>query len=459
MSTDLRIIIERVKAGSHDAADIQEIEAAIASGQIVLANAPGAVSIGGNVADSHIVTGHSNTTGDYSIVICGADSQAIQAALSECSRAEPSKIGLQSGKYISNIEQAQGEIHIYQNDPETIKQIVREELRLPQREYSDSVSLGLKALAELMQYAEARSTVTTFGVVFQASCEQIIIIANYKELHDLLHTLEFQCYSGIIQESKRFPSDETALEILIDHELTLQRIMSEVQEVARRETLTTSEVLWLQDLERAQDEFHHAIENLDTRKLRRTIWLLNRILAIQPSRINTNLNSAARTLRLPALVNAMRFIWEKLVESNLNQEKLNQFRLGVDVLANLDQRLTALVIGHNYWQAIDLELRRIEANLERDFFELEMSWTDLKERTEILFDSVEDSWTTSLKQDSERLDAALNTQNPAKIKRCFRMYRRRVSDRFYQVDVTLKRLCEELREVGEPLASVLRMIE
>lgn len=81
MSTDLWAIIERLKAGSCDAADIQAIAAAIASGQIILANAPGAVSIGGNVADSHIVTGHGNVTGDRNIVIYGADAQTIKDVL------------------------------------------------------------------------------------------------------------------------------------------------------------------------------------------------------------------------------------------------------------------------------------------------------------------------------------------------------------------------------------------
>ncbi len=61
----------------------------------------------------------------------------------------------QSGKFGVNIGQGQG-VHIgdvyQQADPETIKRIVREELRLPQREYGDPVGLGLNALAELMQY-------------------------------------------------------------------------------------------------------------------------------------------------------------------------------------------------------------------------------------------------------------------------------------------------------------------
>jgi Effector-associated domain 10 len=371
----------------------------------------------------------------------------------------------QSGEYAVNIGQGQG-IHIgpvynQQIELETIKQIVREELRLPQKDYGNSVGRGLEALAELMRHAEVRAAVITFWVDFQAACERIEIIANYKELHDLLHTLEFQCYSGILQESKRFSNseDETALEILMDHELTLQRTLRDVKDVAARETIATNELLWVKQLEQAQAELHAAIEELDTRHLQRAIWLLNRILAIQPSRINTNLNAAAKTLRLPALVNAMNAILDKLIGANLNQEKIQQFQTGVAVLAELNQRFIALVHGHDYGQEFDLELRRIDANLDKDLIELEMSWPDLKERAEVLFDAGADQWTLDFQRDTQNLDTALKAQNPAKIKRYFRLYRRRASERFFQVDVTLKRLCEELREVGEPLASVLRMIE
>jgi hypothetical protein len=87
-----------------------------------------------------------------------------------------------------------------------------------------------------------------------------------------------------------------------------------------------------------------------------------------------------------------------------------------------------------------------------------MSWPDLRERLSILFDGQTDPWIQAFQQDSQELEGALQGQNPVKIRRYFRQFRRRAGDRFYQVDVTLKRLCEELREVGGPLTSVLRMM-
>lgn len=154
----------------------------------------------------------------------------------------------------------------------------------------------------------------------------------------------------------------------------------------------------------------------------------------------------------------MTCVRDNLTHCELDPEKTSQFKDGVEALANLERSLTVLVRTHNDWQELDLELRRIEANLEQDIFELEMSWLDLKAMAESLCNSSIDEWALSFKKDSENLDSAIAAQNPAKVKRYFRSYRRRAGDRFYRVDVELKRLCGNLRIVGEPLASVLRMI-
>ncbi|MDF5728900.1 MAG: hypothetical protein PUP92_12960 [Rhizonema sp. PD38] len=320
------------------------------------------------------------------------------------------------------------------------------------------VKSGLDALKEFMAEPELRDTVVAFRNDFETVCEQIELLANYKDLHDLLHTLEFQCYGGIVQEARRFPDDETALDILMDHELTLEHIVDQVREVAIQKMLTTDETKWVKDLELALEQLHLAIENSDTRQLKKSVWLINRVLAIQPSRINTSLNTAARALRLPALVKAMSSLRNQLQNSQLEQEKASQFQSGVDAIVTLSYALTTLVKNHNDWQEIDLELRRIEANFDRDTFELEMSWPDLKAMAESLCGNSIEEWAVSFQEDGDKLDKAIAVQDPVKVKRFFRSYRRRAGERFYRIDMALKRLCGNLRIVGEPLASIVRMI-
>ncbi|MBD2490433.1 hypothetical protein [Aulosira sp. FACHB-615] len=345
-------------------------------------------------------------------------------------------------------------------DAETIRKIIQDELQAVKFGHnSQSVRSGLYALTELMAVPQVRAAVFAFRTDFQAVCEQIDVLVNYKDLHDLLHTLEFQCYGGIVQEAKRFPDDETALDILMDHQLTLQQIVTDIQEIALRGTLAKNELLWLKDLVQATEELHGGIENLDTRQIKRAVWLINRVLAIQPSRINTSLNIAARVLRLPALVKALTCVRDNLTHCELDADKASQFNDGVEALASLEHSLTILVHSHNDWQELDLELRRIEANIEQDIFELELSWPDLKAMAESLYSSSIDEWALMFQQDSENLDSAIASKNPVKVKRYFRSYRRRAGDRFFRVDMDLKRLCGNLRIVGEPLVSVLRLIE
>ncbi|MBD2451490.1 hypothetical protein H6G76_31120 [Nostoc sp. FACHB-152] len=147
-----------------------------------------------------------------------------------------------------------------------------------------------------------------------------------------------------------------------------------------------------------------------------------------------------------------------LAHCELDADKASQFNDGVEALASLEHSLTILVHSHNDWQELDLELRRIEANIEQDIFELELSWPDLKAMAESLYSSI-DEWALLFQQDSENLDSAIASKNPVKVKRYFRSYRRRAGDRFFRVDMDLKRLCGNLRIVGEPLVSVLRLIE
>lgn len=371
---------------------------------------------------------------------------------------------LQLGKYGVNVGEGQdiqiGD-RIYKGaDAETIRKIIQDELQAVKYGYNgQSVRSGLYALTELMAVPQVRAAVFAFRTDFQAVCEQIDVLVNYKDLHDLLHTLEFQCYGGIVQEAKRFPDDETALDILMDHKLTLQQIVTDIQEIALRGTLAKNELLWLKDLVQATEELHSGIENLDTRQIKRAVWLINRVLAIQPSRINTSLNIAARVLRLPALVKALTCVRDNLAHCELDPDKASQFKDGVEALASLEYSLTILVHSHNDWQELDLALRRIEANIEQDIFELELSWLDLKAMAESLYSSSTDEWALMFQQDSENLDSAIASKNPVKVKRYFRSYRRRAGDRFFRVDMDLKRLCGNLRIVGEPLVSVLRLIE
>jgi hypothetical protein len=318
------------------------------------------------------------------------------------------------------------------------------------------VSLALKALGDLISTQEARLAVADFQKNFQKTCEQINIIANYKALHDCLHRLEF-CFRNIEYNTKRFAGDETVLGDFIYYEQDIEDILVKVQDIVDREVITNSEVRWLKDIKKAQEEFHEGIEKNEAKQLHLAIESLSRVLAVQPSRINTSLKAAAKELQLSALIDAMKMIWKKLVIDNLDQDKLSQFHQGIEMLSKMEQRLAILIKQHNNWQGFDLELQRVEKDLDRYLTESEMAW--LNKELEELIDDINDSWSIEFQKTIYNLNEALKVKDNSKVRQYFIGYRSRASRKFHQVDTDLKVLCEELQKIGEPLAFVLRIFE
>ena len=346
----------------------------------------------------------------------------------------------------------------YSRDAEIVKTILREELRVFHKAYGTTVSLGLNALSDLLQDPAIRNAATTFRADFQAARERIGTIAKLKELHDLLHNIEILCYRPIVREAKQFPEDDMAVDNLAVHHMALQNYIVRIRAVCQRIDHSISTAPWPLDLDNAEKTLDEAIATLDSQKLRQAIYQLRRVIANQPSRINTQLNQAARVLQLSSLIESMIAIQQKLTNAALDTEKVQHFSTGITALTDLENRLAALVVSHDYWQAIDMDLRLIENTLDHHLMELEVAWPDLKVRVKPWFDERQDTWTTLFQQDSQQLDAAMMANDPAKIRKYFRRYRGRALERFYQVDVTLKRLCDELSKVGEQLTGVLEAL-
>ncbi len=320
----------------------------------------------------------------------------------------------------------------------------------------------LSVLPSLLQTPAVRNQVVAFRTDFQAAGEQIEILSNYKDLHDLLHNLEFLCFNGLVQELRRFPQDETAVGILTDHELTLQDIVQRLQAVAARRLVLTDESVWIGEILDARNKLHEALETLNVELLSRAVWLLRRVLYRHPTRINERLNAAARALRFTALVKDLSIILDLLrgqpFRTPAQSEQVEQLETGVTALTTLSQGLSSLLSKHDRWQAVDLELRRIEAGITQDLMELEISWPSLLPMLEPLVQDGAPEWINTFNNDCAQLDAALKTQNPVKSRLYFQRIRRQAGNRFYQIDSDLKNLCDELRAIGAPFAAILEVL-
>ncbi|MCB0062100.1 MAG: CHAT domain-containing protein, partial [Caldilineaceae bacterium] len=307
----------------------------------------------------------------------------------------------------------------------------------------EAIRQDLDVLPQLMQQSNVRDLVASYRADFAAACRQIDSLSNYKALHDLLHKLQFRCYNVIAQEARRFPDDDLALDNLLNYEVTLQDIVSNLQGVVEEAEFSANETLWLNDLTEAQQRLRQALESMESEALRRVVWLLRRVLALQPSNVNHRLNAAARALRLDTIVQSLRAIQGELRRFHVAATHIEQLENGVAELEHFDTRLNALVVEHDQWQEVQRILGRIEDMMVYDLSELEFSWPDLNARTTALCAAHKGEWVERFFQDAEQLQKALTDNNPARVRSYFQRYRQRAGNRFFQVDTQLKDLCTE----------------
>jgi hypothetical protein len=319
---------------------------------------------------------------------------------------------------------------------------------------------GLSVLPELMKRSDdVRMIVADFRTDFRVAHEQVNRLGDYKDLHDQLHKLQFHCYNGVAQAAPRFPDDDLTVDSLTDHALTIETIVEELNDLTLRPSIPRQELSWIEEVRLAKTDLRNAVDALDASCLKKALWRMNRLLSTQPARINALLNHSAHALNLPELLKALTRVSDTLSSLDLDPKKVGTFQSGVVAMGELNRLLTALVDDHDRWQALDVELRRVEASMEHNLFEFEMSWPDIKKSCEPMYLEKADDWASALKKESDALEALIAGNNPAKTRRCFRSYQRRVTDRFYRVDVKLKLLCGEMRQIGSPLAAVLEVLE
>lgn len=327
----------------------------------------------------------------------------------------------------------------------------------PPQDRSNTLLVGksLAALIRSLNQPEVRKAVIEFQTIFEATHEQILLLNDYKLVHDLFQELENR-YFLVQNDQRRLPADDLAWDSISINEPELQSKITDLLTVMQRVRFATEEVLWVQQLEKSKEMVRAGVEEYNLDELKAGTGLIYRILNRQPSRINAQLVATTKALRLDNLENAMRIIQASLTDSNIDVEVSTEVANGVTALSDLDQRINALVEEHDRWQEIDDELRRVEASLLSGIEELEDAWYDLEPMTRALVNDKEGKWTNDLEQVVDSLKEALGERVVVTVKRNFRRYRSQVGRRFREVDLELLSLCQDMKSVGVSLDNLLR---
>lgn len=329
----------------------------------------------------------------------------------------------------------------------------------PVRQESRETALrGLAALSELMSSPDVREAFASLRTIYQNVLEHVRQLYDYKSVHDLLHELQVFCYTPMFREATQFPSDDGARENLADCELSLAVILDKLQSFLERSPQFGQESVWFQSLRQGHRELRGAIAGADLRRLQRAQRLLRGVLAVQPTRINAQLTTAAQNLQVPRLIDALTSVRDRLATLGVDPQKVSQLHQGIEALKALFASLTDLVREHDLWQEVDDQLRRIEDDFEHGLDELGVTWPELRALIERLVARHEGRGAESLRAEAERVEKDLSAGDLQKVRRSFRRFRSLAASGFYDADRMLLKLCNDLRVVVEPLASVLKII-
>jgi hypothetical protein len=313
---------------------------------------------------------------------------------------------------------------------------------------------GLIALAELVKSPDVLPHVAVYRMVFEQAQEHIDKLKKYKALHDCLHILQVQCYYPLLSELTRFPQSEESKDAISDNEQTLEGIITRSKGIVDHVDYLDNDSKWIASVEQGWQELKQARTDGNAGHLKTAERYLRRVLGTQPSRINNRLNEAAQSVPLAELVKAMGDVLQKISKLHLDQTRLDQFGLGVEALGGLHIALTRTIRDHDGWQILDTDLRMIESDTDQ----LQLSLPDLEKQAERLCERSVEVWVGRFRESALQLRTAAAGGDPADMLRNFRRFRRQALDRFYQVDLTLMKLCGDLGEVAHPLATILEVI-
>ena len=323
---------------------------------------------------------------------------------------------------------------------------------------SATSAAGLQALRALIADPSAAvdAVAAQFRADFAAASQHIVVLSDYKDIHDALHNLHFQCYTFVLLESRRADPAEINWEGLAPAEAILRQIIATIAAVAARPALPASDTAFLPELQTAGAELLAAIDAADPAPLKTATRRISRVLAIQPSRINLRLSDTARELPLADLEASMAKIRGQMSAADLALPEGQRFADGVDALTRLRSGVKALCDEHDAWQEIDAEMRRIEAQITTDLGDLEFSWEGLRKKIAALAVPERGKWAAVLNEEIQKLDSTLAAGVAPQITQAFRRCYSKAGARFYDVDFELKSLCDELRKVGAELDQLLK---
>lgn len=276
----------------------------------------------------------------------------------------------------------------------------------------------------------------------------------FKNIHDSLHTIEFQCLRPM--------QEGGAASRLRPFRLTFvgetQRIEAAMQARELDANLRNDITDGLQSVAEA---FQAALSAPgDDAAYRRVVNELVGLLSLLPAKLDVGIAQAAAGLNLDRLVDLMQRVRGQLPAAVGGKDsELEPFVRGIDALHRLRDDLKARVYEHGLLQRLDSKLRAVcfgetlPGSFGGEWARIRLARSRLAPPySPELGQAIDD-----LQATEREIEAALARQEERAVPDHLRDYFRIVASAFRSVDGSLKQFCLRLGAVSQPLKTVLQM--
>jgi len=324
---------------------------------------------------------------------------------------------------------------------------------------ADGSETRLAAALDSLHGPEVEQQLSQFRALFREARNQIGLLGRYKAFHDILQELEVP-FNAIERDRKRLVASAEAWDELRDPLEELQQRIEQTLGILAGDRLRDEFALSRRRLTEAAAALTAALAG-ERARLDAAMQHVRRVIGLDLSSANNRLIETARELGLGAVVAALRAVLGNLERGRAGDAAVHELSRQVASLADLHGALEALVHEHDQWQEIDNNLRLLVGSGAGAADELAVSWPLLRASiAEVVKAGGAADWTRGVDAAAQALDGELaRGADAGKCIASLRSLWRRCNQRFVDVDKQLLRTCEQLRQVGDTLDSVLTVID
>jgi hypothetical protein len=317
------------------------------------------------------------------------------------------------------------------------------------------VTVGLEALTDLKAAPEVWAKVGESQAIFRAVMVQTAILAAYKSLHDGLHNLQMRL-GAIEAAAGTFTSVVAQARLLGQQAVYLTGDADRAAAYATSVPTRTQEEDWIDELRDAANEIRLSLGARDAARMGRAVVVLRRLLQ-ESYRIDGQMASSASLLRLGDLITALTAIAGKSSEKDgAAGPAASQVKAAHGALTTLRPRLEGLIAEHGEWQVLNKALAGVETNPGFRPEEKVNRWARVKERIAGLCRAFQAApWSGELINEIAKWEEAAAAGQSDQGEVAAGQVYASASNRFFDVDQDLLKLCGQLTDIGNPIEVLL----